>query len=88
MFPYLFPLASPSLPPSLSHPSRWSHLFILSQPQGHMGWGSGLLQKASPLVFETHQQAFPLLHGSFHLFVWREGNNTKNRPLTTDFPCP
>ena len=22
MFPYLFPLASPSLPPSLSHPSR------------------------------------------------------------------
>ena len=24
MFPYLFPLASPSLPPSLSHPSRWS----------------------------------------------------------------
>ena len=23
MFPYLFPLASPSLPPSLSHPSRW-----------------------------------------------------------------
>ena len=24
MFPYLFPLASPSPPPSLSHPSRWS----------------------------------------------------------------
>ena len=24
MFPYLFPLASPSLPPSPSHPSRWS----------------------------------------------------------------
>ena len=24
MFPYLLPLASPSLPPSLSHPSRWS----------------------------------------------------------------
>ena len=24
MFPYLFPLASPSLPCSLSHPSRWS----------------------------------------------------------------
>ena len=24
MFAYLFPLASPSLPPSLSHPSRWS----------------------------------------------------------------
>ena len=24
MFPQLFPLASPSLPPSLSHPSRWS----------------------------------------------------------------
>ena len=24
MFPNLFPLASPSLPPSLSHPSRWS----------------------------------------------------------------
>ena len=24
MSPYLFPLASPSLPPSLSHPSRWS----------------------------------------------------------------
>ena len=24
MFPCLFPLASPSLPPSLSHPSRWS----------------------------------------------------------------
>ena len=24
MFPYLFLLASPSLPPSLSHPSRWS----------------------------------------------------------------
>ena len=24
MFPYLFPLASPFLPPSLSHPSRWS----------------------------------------------------------------
>ena len=24
MFPYLFPLASPSLPPSLSHPPRWS----------------------------------------------------------------
>ena len=24
MFPYLFPLASPSLPLSLSHPSRWS----------------------------------------------------------------
>uniref|UniRef100_A0A8C0CIH2 Doublecortin domain containing 2B n=1 Tax=Balaenoptera musculus TaxID=9771 RepID=A0A8C0CIH2_BALMU len=24
MFPYLFPLASPSLPPSLSNPSRWS----------------------------------------------------------------
>ena len=24
MFPYLFPLASPSLQPSLSHPSRWS----------------------------------------------------------------
>ena len=24
MFPYLFPLVSPSLPPSLSHPSRWS----------------------------------------------------------------
>ena len=24
MFPYLFPLASPSLPPSLSHTSRWS----------------------------------------------------------------
>ena len=24
MFPYLFPLASPSLPPPLSHPSRWS----------------------------------------------------------------
>ena len=24
MFPYLFPLESPSLPPSLSHPSRWS----------------------------------------------------------------
>ena len=24
MFPYLFPLASPSLPPTLSHPSRWS----------------------------------------------------------------
>ena len=24
MFPYLFPLASPSLPPSPSHPSSWS----------------------------------------------------------------
>ena len=24
MFPYFFPLVSPSLPPSLSHPSRWS----------------------------------------------------------------
>ena len=24
MSPYLFPLVSPSLPPSLSHPSRWS----------------------------------------------------------------
>ena len=24
MFPFLFPLASPSLPPSPSHPSRWS----------------------------------------------------------------
>ena len=24
MFPYLFPLVSPSLPLSLSHPSRWS----------------------------------------------------------------
>ena len=24
MFPYLLPLASPSLPPSLSHPSRSS----------------------------------------------------------------
>ena len=24
MFPYLFPLVSTSLPPSLSHPSRWS----------------------------------------------------------------
>ena len=24
MSPYLLPLASPSLPPSLSHPSRWS----------------------------------------------------------------
>ena len=24
MFPYLFPLVSLSLPPSLSHPSRWS----------------------------------------------------------------
>ena len=24
MSPYLFPLATPSLPPSISHPSRWS----------------------------------------------------------------
>ena len=24
MFPFLFPLASPSLPPSPSHPSRWA----------------------------------------------------------------
>ena len=32
MFPYLFPLASSSLPPSLSHPSRWSQSTELISP--------------------------------------------------------
>ena len=32
MFPYLFPPASPSLPPSLSHPSRWSQSTELISP--------------------------------------------------------
>ena len=37
MFPYLFPLASPSLPPSLSHPSRWSQSTELSASiDGHL----------------------------------------------------
>ena len=31
MFPYLFPLASPFLPPSLSHPSRWSQKHFLNE---------------------------------------------------------
>ena len=39
MFPYLFPLASPSLPPFLSHPSRWSQStkLISLKPAGHSG---------------------------------------------------